>query len=261
MKVVILAGGKGTRIGHRTETIPKPMLEIGGRPILCHIMDIYSKQGFNDFIICLGYLGNYIKHWFEHYWLFTERNLKLTRYVTPHCPPYDVQYHKRMPYPWNTLFVDTNEATEKGGRLKLIQPYIPDGKDFMITYGDGLANINIHNVIEYHKKENRILTISAVHPPSRFGDMKFFANGMISDFSEKAQASSGWINGGFMVAKYALFDYLDINCDLEHEIIPKLKEEDEVRAFQHHFEWECVDTERDYQHLNKLWQEDNAFWV
>lgn len=254
MKVVILCGGWGTRLGHQTEVIPKPMVPIGNKPILWHIMKIYSHYGFNDFIICLGVKADIIKNYFYQYDIITGD-------FTVDMSTKNVEYHNsHNENDWKVTLIDTGLDTLKGGRIKRIEKYL-DSDTNMVTYGDGVADIDINKLLEFHKSHNKIVTITGVHPPSRFGELLEQDN-VVKTFAEKPQTSQGLINGGFMVFEKALLDYLtpDENCDLEIGPLQKLSKQDEVMVFKHKGNWECMDHERDVIHLNKLWRENKAFW-
>jgi glucose-1-phosphate cytidylyltransferase len=254
MKVIILAGGKGTRLGERASSIPKPMLFIGNNPIIWHIMKIYSYYGFNEFIICLGYLGNVIKDYFYHYNILNHNfsiDLK-TREISIH----DLNQESN----WKVTLIDTGLETLKGGRIKRIERYL-ESETNMLTYGDGLSDINIPELLKFHERKGKIITITGVHPPSRFGEIIEKENKLVF-FTEKPQTSASLINGGFMVFNKEMLDYLteDENCDFEHGPLEKLAEDNQIAIYKHSGNWECIDTERDYQYLNKLWNEKRAFW-
>jgi len=254
MKVVILAGGKGSRLGQRTSIIPKPMLTIGYKPILWHIMKIYSNSGFNEFIICLGHLGIIIKDFFYNYNIL---NCDFTIDMNTKA----INFHKiNEKLDWKVTLIDTGRNTLKGGRIKRIEKYL-DSDTNMLTYGDGLADINIQKLLEFHKSHGKILTISGVHPPSRFGEIIVKEN-KLQFFLEKPQTSTSLINGGFMIFNRELLDYLteDEDCDFERGPLQKLAEDEQIAIYKHLGYWECMDTERDYQFLNKLWHENRAFW-
>jgi len=254
MKVIILAGGKGTRLGERTSIIPKPMLYIGDKPILWHIMMIYSHYGFNEFIICLGYFGNVIKDYFYHYSV-------LNHDFTINLKNRDISFHNiDEELNWEVTLVDTGLETLKGGRIKRIEKYL-DSETNMLTYGDGLADIEIPNLLKFHQSKGKILTIIGVHPPSRFGEIIEKDNKLVM-FAEKPQTSASLINGGFMVFNRDMLDYLteDENCDFEHGPLEEMAKDNQVAIYKHPGNWECIDTERDYQYLNKLWNENKAFW-
>ncbi len=253
MKTVILAGGKGSRLGQRTMAIPKPMLPIGNKPIIWHIMKIYSYYGFNDFIICLGYKGNIIKDYFYQYDIINSD-------FTIEMKNRDITFHNKNQMDWTITLVDTGLETLKGARIKKIEKYL-DSDQNMLTYGDGLADINIPELIKFHKNHNKILTLTGVNPPSRFGEIIEQDNKFVL-FTEKPQTSASLINGGFMVFQMEMLDYLtdNENCDFEHGPLEELAKDNNVVVYKHLGNWECMDTERDYQFLNKLWNENKAFW-
>jgi glucose-1-phosphate cytidylyltransferase len=255
MKVVILAGGLGTRLGSLTETIPKPMVQVGGKPIIWHIMKIYSHYGFKDFILCLGYKQEVIKEYFHNYHIHSnDFSIHLgTKKTTIH--------NSHDEKDWKVTLIDTGLNTLKGARIKRIEKYLDEGIN-MLTYGDGVADINPKDLIKFHKSHKKMLTITGVRPPSRFGEIieKDFK---VISFKEKPQISTGLINGGFCVFdKKGLCKYLrkDEDCDLEFEIFEKLALLGQVMVYKHHGNWECVDNERDLKHLNRLWIEQKAFW-
>lgn len=253
MKVVILAGGYGTRLGNITEAIPKPMVKIGGKPIIWHIMKIYAYYGYKNFILSLGYKSEVIKEYFYNYNVYSND-------YTINLGSKEIKHHqKHNEIDWNVTMIDTGLHTLKGARVKRLENYLDDVN--MLTYGDGVADINISELVEYHKSHNKILTISGVHPPSRFGEI-ISENGIMSSFEEKPQTSVGLINGGFMVFDKRLLDYLtpEKNCDFEYGALNILAKKGEVMVYEHLGKWECVDTERDLIHLNKLWNEHKAFW-
>lgn len=254
MKVVILAGGWGTRLGHLAELIPKPMVKIGNKPILWHIMKIYSYYGFNEFIICLGVKGEIIKDYFSN---FDIRNKDFTVDLSLG----KIEYHNNQEEThWKVTLVDTGLNTLKGGRIKRVEQYL-DPKMNMLTYGDGVANINVKQLIDFHKSHDKTITITGVYPPSRFGELNE-KNGKVLKFQEKPQTSIGLINGGFMVFNNNLLNYLtsDKDCDFEKGALGRLSEEGEVMVYKHLGNWECMDHERDVDHLNYLWNSNNAFW-
>ena len=254
MKLVIMAGGFGTRLGDISQYIPKPMVEIGGKPILWHIMKIYSYYGINDFIICLGYKANVIKDYFVHYQL---RNQDFTINLKTNSITFHNQHDESD---WNVTLVDTGLNTLKGGRLKRVERYLEDETN-LLTYGDGVADVNIEKLIQFHKQKSRIITITGVHPPARFGEL-VVNNGELHSFEEKAQTSQGLINGGFMVFEKILLDYLttDESCDLEKGVFEKLAKEQKISVYMHEGNWACVDHERDLNYLNSLWNMNQAFW-
>jgi glucose-1-phosphate cytidylyltransferase len=257
MKVVILCGGKGTRLREETEFRPKPMVPIGGRPILWHIMKTYAHYGHKEFILCLGYKGDMIKDYFRNYlWNTCDITLSLGRKQS-------VQFHNRHgEEDWNVTLADTMEEAMTGYRIKQIQRYIPEGESFLLTYGDGLCTIDINATIEAHKVANKICSISAVHPSGRFGELRIEDNGHIRAFSEKPQFEQAYVNGGYMVCDYRLFDYLtdDPNIVLERKPMDDLVRDNQLHAYKHDGFWQPMDTYQESQHLNKLWAENKAPW-
>jgi glucose-1-phosphate cytidylyltransferase len=254
MKVVILAGGKGSRLGERTSLVPKPMLPIGNKPILWHIMKIYSHHGFNDFIICIGYLGEKIKNYFYNFDI-------LNSDFTINLKNKDITFHKLdNEADWRVTLVDTGLNTLKGGRIKRIAKYL-DSEINMLTYGDGLADINVTELINFHKQQGKCLTLTGVYPPSRFGEI-LQKNNKYVFFSEKPQTSASLINGGFIVFTKKMLDYLteDEECDFEHGPLMRMADDHEIAIYKHKGNWECMDTERDYLYLNNLWHKNQAFW-
>ncbi|OSB10654.1 glucose-1-phosphate cytidylyltransferase [Paraclostridium bifermentans] len=254
MKLVILAGGYGSRLGEVTNIIPKPMVEIGGKPILWHIMKIYSHYGIKDFVICLGYKANVIKDYFLNY---DNRNNDFTIEIGSG----DVEFHSNHDeYDWKVTLVDTGVDSLKGARLKKVEKYLDDDVN-LLTYGDGLANININELINFHNKLNKTITISGVHPPARFGEL-ISKGDILSSFEEKSQTSQGMINGGYMVFNKKLLNYLteDDSCDLEYGVFEQLAQMGEISVYKHDGLWACMDNERDMYNLNRLWKEGNAFW-
>ncbi len=254
MKVIILAGGWGTRLNRRTELIPKPMVKIGNQPILWHIMKIYSHYGFNEFIICLGVKGDIIKDYFAN---FDIRNNNFTIDLSLGKFEFHDNQEKSN---WKVTLVDTGLNTLKGGRIKRIEKYLDPNMN-MLTYGDGVANINLKKLVEFHKSHGKTITITGVHPPSRFGELNE-KDSKVLKFQEKSQTSIGLINGGFMVFNNNLLNYLtsDEDCDFEKGALDKLTEGGEVMVYKHLGNWECMDHERDVDHLNYLWNSNKAFW-
>lgn len=254
MKVIILAGGFGSRLGDITNLIPKPMVKVGNKPFLWHIMKIYEHYGFNDFIICLGYKGEVIKDYFLN---FEAMNNDFTIDVKNSAIDF---YYIKKTEDWKVTLIDTGVNTLKGARIKRVEKYIDDDIN-LLTYGDGVADIDINKVIQFHKSHDGIITLTGVNPPSRFGDL-IEENGIVKTFTEKAQASQGLINGGFMVFDREFLNHLnpEENCDLERQVLEELAEKGKVRVYKHEGSWECMDHERDVQHLNKLWNENKAFW-
>jgi len=253
MKVVILAGGFGTRLGNLAEFIPKPMIEIGGKPIIWHILKIYAHYGYNDFVICLGYKGNVIKDYFYKY---HNNNADFTINTNTG----NINYHNSSFENWNVTLVDTGVDTLKGGRIKRIEKFLDDDIN-MLTYGDGVADIDISKLVAYHKSHKKMVTISGVRPPSMFGEI-VQKDGKVISFEEKPQTSKGLINGGYMVFNREMTNYLteDKNCDFEFGPLEDLAREGQVMTYKHEGFWECADTVRDLDHLNKLWNQDKAAW-
>lgn len=255
MKVVILAGGFGTRISEESHLRPKPMIEIGGMPILWHIMKIYSFYGFNDFVICLGYKGIVIKEYFANYFLHTSditfdfrNNNRLT-------------YHNHYNEPWKVTLVDTGYETMTGGRVKRIESYV-DNEPFMLTYGDGLSNVNIKYLVEFHKKHNKYVTMTAVQPFGRYGSLSFGPNDSVKKFREKPKGDGAWVNGGFFVMQPEIFGYLkDDKSVLENGILEKISKEDQLIAYKHEGFWQSMDTLRDKTYLDNLVTSNKADWI
>ena len=255
MKVVILCGGRGTRIKEETEFRPKPLVEIGGRPILWHIMKIYAHYGFKDFILCLGYKGNMIKDYFLRYEAMNnDFTIRLGK-----CN--SIQFHSNhQECDWNVTLVNTGEEAQTGARIKRIEKYI-DSDLFMVTYGDGVANINLEELLEFHKSHNKTGTVTGVHPSSRFGDL-VIKDRQVVEFSEKPQVKRGFINGGFFIFNKRFFNYLteDSNCYLEKEPLEGLSTKKELMVYIHDGFWQCVDTYRELELLNSLWRSPNPPW-
>lgn len=254
MKAVILAGGLGTRISEETHLKPKPMVEIGGKPILWHIMKIYSHYGINEFIICLGYKGYVIKEYFAHYFLH-------------HC---DVTFdftnnskqiiHNQKAEPWKVTLVDTGLKAMTGGRVKRIQSYVGN-ETFMLTYGDGIGNINIQELIDFHKRHGKLATITSSQPSGRFGALKLGENQLVRSFEEKPDGDGGWINAGFFVLEPNIFDYIKGDETLwEREPLENLAKQGQLSAFKHRGFWKPMDTLRDKEKLEELWQSGAAPW-
>ncbi len=253
MKAVILAGGLGTRISEESHLKPKPMIEIGGKPILWHVMKIYSHYGINDFIICLGYKGNMIKEYFMNFeWLANDFTLEMGKGNG------NVKHHVHALEDWNITFADTGEDTETGGRVNKIEKYIT-GDDFFLTYGDGVADINIKELHDFHNKKDRTMTITGVNPSSRFGILDV-EDGVAQSFREKP-ALDGLINSGFMVCKKEIFDHLDDDCILEHGPMKGLALNDQLAVYEHGGFWQCMDTFKEVEAFNKQWREGRRPWV
>lgn len=253
MKTVILAGGLGTRISEESHLRPKPMIEIGGKPILWHIMKIYSTHGLNDFIVCLGYKGYIIKEYFTNYFLHMSD-------VTIDIHENKLEVHQRNAEPWRVTLVDTGDQTATGGRLRRVKDYLTPNESFCLTYGDGVANVNIKAEIEFHKKHGKLATVCAVQPPGRYGAIK--RNGdIIKSFEEKPLGDGAWINGGFFVLQPKVIDYLsDDLMPWESEPLSKLASDGELMAFEHHGFWQPMDTMRDKNTLEELLKTGKAPW-
>lgn len=252
MKVVILAGGLGTRLTEETTVRPKPMVEIGGHPLLWHIMKHYSHHGFKEFYIALGYRGDVIKRFFLDYF-------NLSGNMTVDLSSGQVEVHDRECEDWKVHLVDTGLETQTGGRIKRLEPFLKDAT-FMVTYGDGLCSIDLDKLSKFHRTHGRIATVTAVRPPSRFGGL-IFEGEMVTEFTEKPQIGEGWINGGFLVFEPALFDYLhDDQTVLESGALEQLAADRQLMAFRHDQFWQCMDTLRDKNLLENLWQEHSAPW-
>ncbi len=251
MKAVILAGGLGTRISEETHLKPKPLIEIGGMPILWHILKLYSHFGINDFIICCGYKGYLIKEYFANYFLHMSD-------ITIDLKNNKMDVHQKFAEPWKITLIDTGLNTMTGGRLKRIEKYVDD--DFCFTYGDGLSNIDIQNLISFHKLKNKKATVTAVRPPGRFGTLQI-NNDTVERFFEKPLGDGSWINGGFFVLKTDVFDYIENdNTIWERDPLEKLANESELSAYKHNGFWQPLDTLREKNYLEQLWSEEKAPW-
>lgn len=253
MKAVILAGGFGTRISEETHLKPKPMVEIGGRPILWHIMKLYSAYGINDFIICCGYKGYVIKEYFANYFLHMSD-------VTFDMQLNKMEVHQRHAEPWRVTLVDTGENTLTGGRLKRVKDYVGD-ETFCFTYGDGLSNINIAELIAYHQNHSVMATLTAVQPPGRYGALNLNSEGIVINFQEKPQGDGGWINGGYFVLEPEVFDFIEGDMtSWESEPLEKIASQNQLAAFNHYGFWQAMDTLRDKNILENLWNSDKPPW-
>ncbi len=254
MKAIILAGGYGSRLGNLTNFVPKPMIQVGGRPLLWHIMKSYEHYGIKEFIICSGYKSNVIKDYFLHY---DAQNNDFTVNLSDNSLKF---HNNHFEEDWVVTIVDTGLETLKGGRLKRIERFLDDEIN-LLTYGDGVANIDIGKTIELHKKMGKVITISGVHPPARFGELIAEGN-ILKSFEEKSQASQGLINGGYMVFNRELMDYLttDESCDFEAGVLDVLAAENKVAVYSHDGYWACLDHERDLNYLERLWKNGEAFW-
>ena len=251
MKVVILAGGLGSRISEESIIRPKPLVEIGGKPIIWHIMKLYSHYGLNDFIICCGYKGYLIKEYFTNYSLHTTD-------ITVDVRSNQVRVHKKTTEPWKVTLVDTGENTFTGDRIRIIKDYIDE--DFCLTYGDGLTSVDLKKTIAFHKKHKKLATVLAVKPSGRFGSMKI-ANNLVKSFIEKPMGDGGWINGGFFILNKKIFNYLSKkNCIWEQEPLRKISKLGQLKAYKYDGFWYAMDTLRDKIYLENLWQSKKAPW-
>ncbi|WP_094228679.1 glucose-1-phosphate cytidylyltransferase [Methanolobus psychrotolerans] len=255
MKVAILCGGMGTRLREETEYKPKPMVEIGDKPILWHIMKIYSTYGFNDFVLCLGYKGDVIKDYFYDYKM---RNNDFSINLASG----DIKLHNSAECDdWNVTLVNTGLNSMTGARIKRIEKYIGDDDALMVTYGDGVADLNISDLLEYHRSHKKIGTVTGVYPPSRYGELKLNGDNVLS-FEEKPDTNVAPISGGFFVFNREIFDYLDEdeNCILEKEPLASLATDGELNVYRHEGFWQCMDTYRDYTLLNNIWKSNDVPW-
>ncbi len=254
LSLVVLAGGLGTRISEETSIKPKPMIEIGGRPILWHILKYYSSFGINNFIICCGYKGYVIKEYFANYFLHMSD-------VTFDMSKNKMTVHQKNVEPWKVTLVDTGEETQTGGRLKRVKDYVKNDKMFCFTYGDGLSDVNIDELLEFHKSHKKLATITAIIPPGRYGSLKIIDNNSVNGFTEKPKGEFGYVNGGFFVLSPNCIDY--IKNDLtswEKEPLEDLAKKGELMAFKHNKFWQPMDTLRDKNQLEMMWSKNEAPW-
>lgn len=252
MKVIILAGGLGTRLQKETAVKPKPMVEIGGRPILWHIMKYYAHYGFKDFFIALGYKGEVIKRYFLDYYT-------LDGSMTINLSNGEVQVHNKECEDWVAHLMDTGLHTLTGGRVKRLEPWLKD-ETFMVTYGDGVSDVDLDDLLRFHRSHGRLATVTAVRPPARFGGL-IFDGDLVAEFTEKPQIGEGWINGGFLVFEPGVFDYLEgDDTSLEADVLERLAAEGQLAAYRHESFWQCMDTLRDVRLLESLWQSGTAPW-
>ena len=253
MKVVILAGGYGTRLSEETDIKPKPMVEIGGKPILWHIMKIYSHYGYNEFVICLGYKGYVIKEYFSNFFLHHSD-------VTFDLSKNSMEVHNTNAENWKITLVETGKDTMTGGRIKRIQKYV-NNSTFMLTYGDGVSNINIKNLVEFHQQNKKMCTVTAVQPDSRFGVLDINANQEVKSFMEKPKGESGWINGGFFVCEPEVFQHIKGDETFwEREPLETIAKQNQLAAFKHEGFWKPMDSLKDKNDLNKFWDTNTAEW-
>jgi glucose-1-phosphate cytidylyltransferase len=253
-KVVILAGGMGTRLREETEYKPKPMVEIGGRPILWHIMKTYAYYGFNDFIICLGYKGDVIRDYFLNYEI---RNRDFS--VRLGCQQVEIHGTNHREDGWRVTLADTGEKTLTGGRVKRVAKYVGEQR-FMVTYGDGVADLDIGRLMEFHRRQGKLATVTAVRPSSRYGELAI-GDGLVRAFHEKPQVHEGWINGGFFVFEPAVFSLIKSEQEsIEEGLLGRLVEQGQLAVYQHDGFWQCMDTYREMELLNSLWASERAPW-
>lgn len=254
MKVIILAGGFGTRLSEYTKLIPKPMVEIGGKPILWHIMNHYAKYGYKDFVVALGYKGEVIKNYFMQYYA-------LNNDFTIDLSNNSVNYINERHTDWKVTLVDTGQASLTGGRVKRLQPVIGN-EDFMLTYGDAVSDVNIEELVKTHYASGKLATVTAVHPAARFGELQLSGDGLVTSFKEKPQVNQGWINGGFFVLSPKVFDYIEGDrTTFEAEPLERLAAEGQLKAYLHNGFWQCMDTVRDREKLNEMWESGKAPWM
>ena len=252
MKTVILAGGMGTRLSEKTEDLPKPMVEIGGPPILWHIMKSYSAYGFDEFLVAVGYRGDAIKNYFlNYYYLANDFSI---RFDTG-----DLNVHDGDRDKWTVHVVDTGLTTQTGGRLKRLASWLGE-ETFMMTYGDGVSNVDLEKLVQFHRKHGKLATVTAVRPPARFGSLTFNGD-LVAEFSEKPQVGEGWINGGFFVLEPEVLDFIDDDASIfEREPLERLAAAGELVAYRHEGFWQCMDTLRDVRLLEAIWNSGDAPW-
>ena len=254
MKTVILCGGLGARLSEETQIRPKPMVEIGGRPMLWHVMKVYERHGFNDFTLALGYKGDVIKDYFLNY---HARQCDFT----VHLKSGQIEYSNPMAEDWHLSLVDTGAQTMTGGRLLRLKPHLQAGGTFMLTYGDGVSDVDISSLLTFHRAHGRVATVTAVRPSARFGGMHL-GSGRVLDFKEKPQSGEGWINGGFFVFEPEIFDYLEDDATvLEQTPLESLVVDGQLMAYEHGGYWQCMDTVRDRDSLQALWEKGCAPWA
>lgn len=253
MKVVLLAGGFGTRISEESYLKPKPMIEVGEMPILWHIMKSYSHYGHNEFVVCCGYKQHVIKEWFADYYLHK------SDITFDFADGGKMEVHNNVAEPWKVTLVDTGLTTMTGGRIKRIRHYVGD-EAFMVTYGDGVSDVDVNKLVQFHNESGNMLTLTAVKPDGRFGVLDLNGN-RVESFREKRQTDMGWINAGFMVVEPRVFDFIDGDDTIfEREPLERIAELGELNAYKHHGFWQCMDTMRDKQKLDQLWESDKAPW-
>jgi glucose-1-phosphate cytidylyltransferase len=253
MKTIILAGGFGTRLSEKTVDIPKPMVEIGGKPMLWHIMQIYSAYNHHEFLLALGYKSEVVKQYFYNFYTFNnDFSVDLSNG--------EITIHERNPSPWKIHLIDTGLNTQTGGRIKQMRKWIGSER-FMLTYGDGLSDVNLDKLIAFHEEHGKLATVLSVRPPARFGELKFEGD-QVSHFEEKPQIEEGWINGGFFVLEPEIFEYLEDNQTVwEKAPLQRLAEDRELMGFRHSGFWQPMDTLREWRYLNGLWEKGNPPWI
>lgn len=255
MKTVVLCGGLGTRLSEETHIRPKPMVEIGGRPILWHVMKIYEKHGFSDFILALGYKGEFIKDYFMHY------HARMSDFRV-HLKTGNIDFTNPTAEDWKVMLVDTGANTLTGGRLLRLKSQLVNSGTFMLTYGDGVSDVNINDLLAFHKSHGKLATVTSVRPPARFGGMLIEKDGLVANFKEKPQAGEGWINGGFFVFEPGIFDYLENDSTiLEQSPLENLTKNGQLMAYEHSGYWQCMDTIRDRDALQELYNSNKAVWL
>lgn len=252
MKVAILAGGLGSRLAEETEIRPKPMVEIGGWPILWHIMMHYYTYGYNEFVVALGYKGDYIKRWMREF-------NSLEGSITVDTATGAVRVHERQAPSWRVDLVETGQSTLTGGRIKRLRPWVGE-ETFMLTWGDGVSNVDLHRLLDFHRSHGKLATITAVRPPARYGHLEFAGDQVVS-FTEKSQTSAGWINGAFFVLEPGIFDYIDGDDTMwEHAPLERLAADGQLMAYRHESFWQCMDTMREKHYLQELWNSGQPPW-
>lgn len=255
MKTIILCGGRGTRLGEHGVSMPKALIEIGGRPILWHLMKLYATHGLNDFVLCLGYLGHEIKRYFlEHHWLYRDFTLQMKPEGA-----YDLRQEEINSEDWRITFAETGLDTNTGGRIRRVERYLGDDDEFCVTYGDGLSDVDLTALLEFHRAHGRLATLTAVNPRLSFGLLELDAADAVTEFQEKPQLDQ-WINGGFFVFNRRIFDYLDFDSVLEREPLERLARERQLIAYRHAGFWKCMDTYKDHLEFNQLWDAEQAAW-
>jgi glucose-1-phosphate cytidylyltransferase len=253
MKVLLLAGGLGTRISEETIIKPKPMVEIGGKPILWHIMKMYAKHGFTDFVVLLGYKGHYIKEYFYNYFLH-QNDVKID------LKNNKIEYFNNEAEDWTITLIDTGEQSMTGGRIKRAAKYIGN-ETFLLTYGDGVSDVNIRKVYEYHKSHGKKLTVTAVRPEARYGLLEFDSDNNVIGFSEKPIGEGGWINGGFFVCEPSVLEYIEGDATIwEREPMEQIAKQNQMKVYKHSGFWQCMDTLRDKNKLQEIWDTGKAPW-